>query len=63
MVRRKIGILILVSLILVTMFVFLGVNSDNWSYFSQKGTQGSGNCPNWGFNCIFILDLSNCYSK
>lgn len=38
MVRRKIGILILVSLILVTMFVFLGVNSDNWSYFlSRRG--------------------------
>lgn len=37
MLKRKIGILFIISLVLILLFVFLGVNANNWQYlFSRR---------------------------
>ncbi len=38
MLKRKIGILVFISVVLILLFVFLGVNASNWRYFlSRRG--------------------------
>lgn len=38
MLKRKIGFLIIISVILTLLFVFVGVNANNWQYFlSRRG--------------------------